>query len=83
MSVGVFDWAIRKEARETFFDQYSDDRQSEEETEMKEIFLKFAREGGDLLDSHITARDPRYLNWEFYGTCQACEAAEDLGEAGF
>ena len=51
---------------------------------MKEKFAEYAREGERLLDSHISkAKDGFYLDWSFYGTCQACEAAEDLGDAGF
>ena len=57
-------------------------RTDEEKTAMKEQFAKYAREGRKLLDKHIKA-DPLYIDWSFYGTCQACEAAEDLGDAGF
>ena len=54
----------------------------EEKTAMKEKFEEFAREGNGLRWKWVET-DPLYLNWEFYGACQACEAAEDLGAAGF
>lgn len=56
----------------------------EEKTQMKERFVKYADEGRELLDDHIERKkDGFYLDWRFYGSCQACEAAEDLGKAGF
>ena len=39
--------------------------------------------GADLLKTHKRAKDGFYLDWSFYGSCQACEAAKDLGKAGF
>lgn len=53
-----------------------------EKTEMKESFEKYAREGRKLMEKY-TDVDPLYVDWSFYGSCQACEAAEDLGDAGF
>jgi len=55
----------------------------EEKTAMKKQFKKYAQEGANLLKSHMKAKDGFYLDWRFYGNCQACEAAEDLGKAGF
>jgi hypothetical protein len=55
----------------------------EEKTAMKKRFEKYAQEGADLLRTHKRAKDGFYLDWKFYGSCQACEAAKDLGEAGF
>jgi len=55
----------------------------EEKTEMKKQFMKYAQEGADLLRTHKRAKDGFYLDWSFYGSCQACEAAKDLGKAGF
>ena len=55
----------------------------EEKTAMKEQFMKYAQEGSDLLRTHKKAKDGFYLDWSFYGSCQACEAAKDLGKAGF
>ncbi len=54
-----------------------------EKTAMKKQFTKYAQEGADLLRTHKRARDGFYLDWSFYGSCQACEAAKDLGKAGF
>lgn len=54
----------------------------EEKTAMKKKFMEFAMEGDDLRWKWVET-DPLYLDWEFYGACQACEAAEDLGAAGF
>jgi len=55
----------------------------EEKTAMKKEFMKYAQEGSDLLRTHKRAKDGFYLDWSFYGSCQACEAAKDLGKAGF
>ena len=55
----------------------------EEKTAMKKKFAKYAEYGADLLRTHIQAKDGFYLDWRFYGSCQACEAAKDLGKAGF
>ena len=55
----------------------------EEKTAMKKRFEKYAQEGADLLRTHKRAKDGFYLDWKFYGSCQACEAAKDLGKAGF
>jgi hypothetical protein len=55
----------------------------EEKTAMKKQFMKYAQEGSDLLRTHKKAKDGFYLDWSFYGSCQACEAAKDLGKAGF
>ncbi|MFN4807153.1 MAG: hypothetical protein ACK46A_14485 [Akkermansiaceae bacterium] len=51
----------------------------EEKKQMKERFEKFAKEGGKLL-GNLRETDELYLDWQFYGSCQACEAAEDLGK---
>ena len=56
---------------------------AEEKTAMKKQFTKYAQEGADLLKTHKRAKDGFYLDWSFYGSCQACEAAKDLGKAGF
>ena len=55
----------------------------EEKTAMKKRFEKYAQEGANLLRTHKRAKDGFYLDWSFYGSCQACEAAKDLGKAGF
>ena len=55
----------------------------EEKTAMKKNFIKYAQEGSELLSNHKRAKDGFYLDWSFYGSCQACEAAKDLGQAGF
>ncbi|MCP4846605.1 MAG: hypothetical protein GY899_01490 [Verrucomicrobiaceae bacterium] len=55
----------------------------EEKTAMKKIFLDYARRGEEYLSAHQKAKDGFYLDWQFYGSCQACEAAKDLGKAGF
>ena len=55
----------------------------EEKTAMKKRFEQYAQEGANLLRTHKRAKDGFYLDWSFYGSCQACEAAKDLGEAGF
>ena len=54
-----------------------------EKTAMKEKFAGYAREGKDILRAHQQAKDGFYLDWRFYGSCQACEAAKDLGKKGF
>ena len=51
----------------------------EEKIAMKKEFERFAKEGAQFLEKHIAGKDPFYLDWRFYGQCQACEAAEDLG----
>jgi hypothetical protein len=50
-----------------------------EKKQMKERFEKFAKEGGKLLNN-LRETDELYLDWGFYGSCQACEAAKDLGK---
>lgn len=55
----------------------------QEKTAMKKQFEQYAQEGANLLRTHKRAKDGFYLDWSFYGSCQACEAAKDLGEAGF
>ena len=55
----------------------------EEKIAMKKEFGKYAQEGANLLRTHKKVRDGFYLDWSFYGSCQACEAAKDLGKAGF
>jgi len=55
----------------------------EEKSAMREQFMKYAQEGDSLLRAHKRAKDGYYLDWSFYGSCQACEAAKDLGKAGF
>ena len=55
----------------------------EEKTAMKKRFEQYAQEGANLLRTHKRAKDGFYLDWSFYGSCQACEAAKDLGKAGF
>ena len=50
----------------------------EEQKVMAEQFREYAREGSKLLSTFKRAKDTVYINWNFYGTCQACEAAEDF-----
>jgi hypothetical protein len=54
-----------------------------EKTALKEQFASYASEGKDILRAHQQAKDGFYLDWRFYGSCQACEAAKDLGKKGF
>ena len=49
----------------------------EEQTAMKKKFEEYTREGRKLLSEH-RGTDKVYLDWVFYGTCQACEAAKDF-----
>ena len=55
----------------------------EEKTAMRKQFMKYAQEGDSLLRAHKRSKDGYYLDWSFYGSCQACEAAKDLGKSGF
>ncbi|MEM7012644.1 MAG: hypothetical protein AAF585_14300 [Verrucomicrobiota bacterium] len=55
----------------------------EEKTAMKEQFQEYTREATNLIEAYQKEEDGFYLDWNFYGTCQACEAARDLGAAGF
>ena len=55
----------------------------EEKSLMKKQFADYAQYGAKLLNAHKKAKDGFYLDWRFYGSCQACEAAKDLGKAGF
>lgn len=52
----------------------------EEKKAMQEEFFKYLNEGEQLLSDLQDAKDPHYLDWYFYGVCQACEAAKDLGQ---
>ena len=45
-----------------------------------EEFKKYAGDGVKILREHQANKDQFYLDWSFYGTCQACEADKDLGE---
>lgn len=54
-----------------------------EKTAMKKKFAAYASEGKEILEAHQAAKDGFYLDWKFYGSCQACEAAKDLGKKGF
>lgn len=54
-----------------------------EKSAMRKKLIKYAQEGDALLNAHKKAKDGFYLDWSFYGSCQACEAAKDLGQAGF
>jgi hypothetical protein len=45
---------------------------------MKTKFKKYAREGSDLLSKMRRQPGSVYINWNFYGTCQACEASKDF-----
>ena len=54
-----------------------------EKTAMKKKFAEYAQYGAKMLNAHRKAKDGFYLDWRFYGSCQACEAAKDLGKAGF
>ena len=55
----------------------------EEKIAMRKQFMKYAQEGDSLLRAHKRSKDGYYLDWSFYGSCQACEAAKDLGKSGF
>jgi len=44
----------------------------------KKAFAAYVREGANLLNAHKKAKHGFYLDWRFYGSCQACEAAKDL-----
>lgn len=49
-----------------------------EKAAMKKKFKEYAKEGTELLSKF--RRDPGsvYIDWNFYGTCQACEASKDF-----
>lgn len=55
-------------------------RTEEEKAEMKTQFERYLKEGERILRKHQRGKDAFYLDWSFYGTCQACEAAKDLGK---
>ena len=50
---------------------------AEKET-MKAKFKEYAEEGNDLLSKLRRESDSVYIDWNFYGTCQACEASKDF-----
>ena len=52
----------------------------EEQKVMAEQFADYAREGAKLLSTFRRNSDTVYVHWNFYGTCQACEAAEDFAD---
>ncbi len=55
-------------------------RKTDEEMKaMKKEFERFATDGSKMLAKHKADKDPLYLDWTFYATCQACEAAKGLG----
>ena len=49
----------------------------DEQRAMKKKFEMYVREGGKLLREH-RRNDVLYIDWNFYGTCQACEASRDF-----
>lgn len=51
-----------------------------EKAALKKEFERYAKDGALHLHKHQENKDRFYLDWDFYGTCQACEAAEDLGK---
>lgn len=73
-------YAMGKLVRPWIMHRIEETRKTDEEKmKMKKGFEKFAREGGDLLGD-LRRNDELYLDWDFYGSCQACEAAKDLGK---
>ena len=49
----------------------------EEQIALHDRITEYATEGKVLLDQ-LRSSDDLYVNWNFYGSCQACEAAEDI-----
>jgi hypothetical protein len=73
-------YAMGKLVRPWIMHRIEETRKTDEEKNiMKNRFEKFAREGGELLGD-LRRNDKLYLDWDFYGSCQACEAAKDLGK---
>ena len=52
---------------------------AEEKEAMKKGFSKYSEKGAKILGELKRGEDPFYVDWSFYGSCQACEAAKDLG----
>ena len=51
-------------------------RTDEEKQAMIKEFKRYARDGAERLREYTMKKDQFYLDWNFYGSCQACEAAE-------
>jgi hypothetical protein len=52
----------------------------DEQADLAKRIAEYAREGGDLLNEMQRDKNTVYIDWNFYGTCQACEAAKDISE---
>ena len=50
----------------------------EEQTKMQAALFVYIKEGSDLLDKLKREPGSAYIDWNFYGSCQACEAAKDF-----
>jgi len=50
----------------------------EEQENMKKELMVYIKEGRDLLSSLKQEPGSVYVTWNFYGSCQACEAANDF-----
>jgi len=54
-------------------------RLNDEEKElMQRALLVYVRKGQELLDKLKSDPNSVYVDWDFYGSCQACEAAKDF-----
>ena len=74
-------YAMGRLVRPWILQRIEETRKTEEEkAAMKKEFERYAREGEKHLRKYFDEKDPFYLDWMFYGQCQACEAAEDLGK---
>ncbi len=50
----------------------------EELMALHDRIAEYADEGRKLLSRHKAEPNSVYVEWDFYGTCQACEAADDI-----
>jgi len=46
--------------------------------ELHDRIAEYAEEGKRLLSNHRASGDAVYVDWNFYGSCQACEATQDI-----
>lgn len=50
----------------------------DEQKDLAKRIAKYAIEGRELLVEHRRDKETVYVDWNFYGSCQACEAVEDI-----
>ena len=51
-----------------------------EKKALMDRLMKLVAEGRRLFGELTTSKDPDYVDWSFYGSCQACEAVKTVSK---